>query len=320
MKRLLIALVIVAAPAWSAVGEPASLEEVVKALEKSAGELWPSTPPKALSVKRTKVYERFSEGVRFETWAVTDGTTAVGDLIRYQVFKDPAIVVDLALRVADKKIAGVSAVKPLVFAGKPFAGAAALFAALKDREVGSYAGGMGDMFQGLAHLDAGAAGEPPPPPPPPPGAKPVVQVFQPTLAANAPIPAFAGTTISGAAVSSASLVGKPLVILVGDAGAGRSRDMMEVAMKDLKGDPKVRALVILANDRAALGTLLGDNNGADVWLPDAILDADGKIQKALLVTVVPQIFLFDKKGKLVGRPLWTGIADLRAAITAAAAR
>lgn len=320
MKTLLIALVITAAPAWSAVGDPMSLEEVTKALERCAGELWPTPQPRPLAVKRTKVYERFNEGVRFETWAVADGATAVGDIVRYQVFRDPTTIIDLALRVADKKIAAVAAVKPLILAGKPFPDATPLFAALKDRPVSSYAGGMGDVFQGLAHLDVGAAGPPPAPPAPPPGSKPVVQVFQPTLAANAPLPAFSGTTISGATITSASLIGKPLVILVGDAAAPRSRDMLEVAMSDLKSDPKFRAVVVLANDRSALGLLLGDNNGADVWLPDAILDADQKIQKALLVTVVPQIFLFDKKGKLVSRPLWTGIADLRAAITAAAAR
>lgn len=319
MKKLIVGLMIAAAPAWSAVGDPMSLEEAVRELSRCAAELYPAPSPRPLEVKRTKVYERFSEGVRYETWSVSEGARPLGDLIRMQVFKQPTSVIDLALRVEAKKITAVAAVKPLVFAGKPFPDAAPLFAALKERAAGEYAGGLSDAFLGLTHLDAGEAGPPPPPPPLPPGAKPVVSVFQPTLAANAPLPAFSATTVSGAKIASTALVGKPLVILVGDAGAGRSRDMLETAMDGLRGDPKVRALAVLANDRKALGVLLGAKD-TDVWLPDAVLDADGKVAKALLVTVVPQIFVFDKKGKLVDRPLWTGLADLKRSIDAAAAR
>ncbi|MBI4861987.1 MAG: hypothetical protein HY815_17280 [Candidatus Riflebacteria bacterium] len=282
----------------------------VPSLVKIAGTLYPESAPATVTVTRVKTLERFLEGFRYETYGTVDAAgKQQGELVRVQAFPDARSTIDFAVRVADGKVVGMEPVRPIRTGGVKIVGLPVLFKRLERRAMSQYAGGLADVFRGLALLEEGAAG-PLRPPPRTSGAAPLLVVRERRPVVGDHMPEFSVTTLGRADVSLRMLKGRPLVVVVADVRSGLSRDMLHYAAVALSRRPQVVFLPVLNNREGDLSLIAHAGVETAGWLPRAVLDFDGGLRRAFAAPMLPYMILYDKYGHVVGHTYWKGTAAM----------
>jgi hypothetical protein len=288
------------------------------ALLQAARTLYPESQESSPQVTQVQRVERFLDGFRMEIYEL-GSTKPPRRLVRLQVFPDPVSIVDLVLRVDEKKLAGIQALRPIRFGMRPFTRLHETFAPLKGQPLAQASAGLVAVFNSLALLKQGETPLPPPPLPKP-GTPPLVRAVQPKLALGQPIPAFKATTAAGAPVTNYTYRKQLVMFVFGSLTDTVSWQMLTAAGRLAERLPKVQYVPVLKNIPAELQSLTVGLNDTELVLPNAILEPTGDVRDAFMVSNAPYLMIFDTAGRLVFRTIWMGRQRLESDVDALLAK
>jgi hypothetical protein len=299
--------------AGAAAASPVATDEpdLSAALAEASRKLFGASVGASPVVTRTGGLERFSEGYDYDVYEVRGGGPGGRPvrLLRLQVHPDASSQIDLAIRYEGGRILAIAPIRPVVLEGKAFVMLPELFRRLGARPVREFAAGLSRFFHGLEFLEAGAAGPRPVPSAAPSAAPAFFSARQSTLAAGSAVPQFSGRTLTGAAVTSRSLDGRPALVVLGSLRRAKAHEAIETCARLARRNPALALLAVVPQRAIDAMPLLPPALAG--WLAErTIADEDGTVARSFKVPVTPYLVSFDSGGHLVAQEAFAGLPAL----------